>query len=278
VHEYDIALKSVLRRLDGKALAAVTGFAIERWHNVELPEVRSPRVDMLGETHDGHLVHIELQSTNDADMALRMAEYLLAIFRKFRWFPSQLVLYVGEGPLRMEAELRGGSASFRYGMVDVRELDGGPLLASSRLDDNILALLLSLGPGINARRNAVRRILQRIAKSEPDRRGVALRELVILAGLRSLGELVRQETVTMPILNDIMDHDLFGPAIRRGREEGLEKGRIEGEQTIVGRLIEKRFGPVPRWAQLRLEAMSAPEIERIALGLLDAESLEKLLG
>jgi hypothetical protein len=78
----------------------------------------------------------------------------------------------------------------------------------------------------------------------------------------------------MPILNDIMDHDLFGPAIRRGREEG----RIKGEQTIVGRQIEKRFGPVPRWAQQHLEAMSAPEIERIALGLLDAESLEKLLG
>jgi hypothetical protein len=66
VHEYDIALKSVIRRLSGSALEAITGFAIERWHNVEFPEVRVLRVDMVGETADGRLVQVELQSTPPA--------------------------------------------------------------------------------------------------------------------------------------------------------------------------------------------------------------------
>ena len=101
MHEYDIALKSVIRRLSGGALKALTGFAIERWHNVELPEVRTLRADMIGETADGSLVQLELQSTNDADMALRMAEYALAVYRHFRQFPQQIVLYVGGAPLRM---------------------------------------------------------------------------------------------------------------------------------------------------------------------------------
>ena len=74
----------------------------------------------------------------------------------------------------------------------------------------------------------------------------------------------------MPILDDIMDHDILGPAIRQGRREG--------EQTVVIRQIEKRFGPVPAWARQRLEAMSAPEVEETALRLLDALSLEELLG
>ena len=73
----------------------------------------------------------------------------------------------------------------------------------------------------------------------------------------------------MPILDDIMDHDLLGPAIRRGM--------AIGEQTIVLRLIEKRFGAIPAWARQRLDAMSASEIEETALRLLDAQSLDALL-
>jgi hypothetical protein len=50
-----------------------------------------------------------------------------------------------------------------------------------------------------------------------------------------------------------------------------------GEQTIVLRLIEKRFGAIPAWARQRLDAMSASEIEETALRLLDAQSLDALL-
>jgi predicted transposase YdaD len=86
----------------------------------------------------------------------------------------------------------------------------------------------------------------------------------------------------MPILDDIMDHDLLGPAIRRGlqqgRAEGRAEGRVEGERTVVLRLIEKRFGAVPAWARQRLVAMSGHEVEETALRLLDARSLEDLLG
>ena len=92
--EYDIALKAVLRGSD-RVFAELNSGAIARWHNVELPEVRSLRVDMLGETSAGGLVHIELQSQNDATMALRMLEYCAAIYRQFGRFPHQIVLYVG---------------------------------------------------------------------------------------------------------------------------------------------------------------------------------------
>ncbi len=78
----------------------------------------------------------------------------------------------------------------------------------------------------------------------------------------------------MPILDDIMDHDILGPAIRRG----LEQGRVEGEQTVVMRMIEKRFGSIPSWVRQRLQAMSAPEVEETALRLLDVASLNELFG
>ena len=38
-------------------------------------------MDMVGETADGTIVQVELQSTNDSEMALRMAEYALVCLR-----------------------------------------------------------------------------------------------------------------------------------------------------------------------------------------------------
>jgi predicted transposase YdaD len=270
VQEYDIALKSVIRRLSGSALKALTGFAIEQWHNVELPEVRTYRVDMLGETADGNVIQIELQSANDPEMPVRMAEYALAIYRQFGRFPHQIVLYVGRAPLTMQGTLEGHSLAFRFRVVDTRDLDAAPLLASANTEENVIAVLMRLGD----ERAAVRRILQQIAQCEPHQREQALRELMILAGLRRLRAIIQEERKTMPILEDIMDHDIFGPVLR----QGLEQGRVEGEQAVVMRLIEKRFGTVPAWVRQRLEAMSTLEVEDTAIRLLDARSLEDLLG
>jgi hypothetical protein len=73
----------------------------------------------------------------------------------------------------------------------------------------------------------------------------------------------------MPILNDIMDNEVIGPARRQGKEEG--------ERQIVLSLIAKRFGPLSAAARKRIDAIPASKLERIALRLLDARSLDQLL-
>ena len=40
MHEYDVALKSVLSRVGGGVLKKLIGFEVTRWHNVELPAAR----------------------------------------------------------------------------------------------------------------------------------------------------------------------------------------------------------------------------------------------
>ena len=90
----------------------------------------------------------------------------------------------------------------------------------------------------------------------------------------------------MPILDDIMDHEVLGRERKRGialgreegREEGLAEGVARGELRVVLGLTGKRFGPVPEWAKQRLEALSAADLEQVALRLLDAASLEELLA
>jgi hypothetical protein len=58
-----------------------------------------------------------------------------------------------------------------------------------------------------------------------------------VVGLRRLEEQVEQEVRKMPILEDIRNHKVLGREYKRG------------ELVILRRLIEKRFGPIPSWAQ-----------------------------
>ena len=84
---YDVALKLLLQGSAALTLRALTGTAVAKWLDVELPKVQNLRLDLLGETVDGGLVHVELQSSNDPAMPLRMAEYCLGVFRLFGRFP-----------------------------------------------------------------------------------------------------------------------------------------------------------------------------------------------
>lgn len=269
MHEYDITLKLILQGAAGLVLRDVTGVHIERWLNVELPEVRNTRVDMLGETSEDHLIHIELQSRNDSNMPLRMAEYCLSVYRRFGRFPSQILLYVGEEPMRMQAELIGPELSFRYRLVNIRDLDGERLLDSEAVGDNVIAILARL-------RNshaAIRRIAEKIAILPVEQREAPLKQLRLLAGLRHLEDQVEQEVRKMPITEDIRNHKVF----IREMAEALHEGRQQGELTVLRRLIEKRFGPIPDWATDRLAHSSIPELDELSERLLDARSLEELL-
>ena len=285
MQEYDVALKLLLQGSAGLTMRELTGTAVAKWLDVELPKVRNLRLDLLGETADGGLVHVELQSGNDAGMPLRMAEYCLGVFRLFERFPRQIVLYVGEPALRMENELRGPGVLFRYQLIDIRTLDGERLLESENLGDNVIAILARL----RDHEGAVRKIVERIAGLAVAERETALTQLLILAGLRRLAKTVEREARRMPIHIDILENEVLGPVFLKGLQEGLQEGRQEGlqkglqeglqtgERTVLRRLIEKRFGALPSWAGEKLEVLSTSELEDLSERVLDARNVDELL-
>jgi hypothetical protein len=230
------------------------------------PKMQNPRMDLLGEFADGTLLHLELQSGNDAEMPLRMAEYALGVNRRFGQFPRQIVLYVGEPVLRMRPGLTGARFSFSYELRDLRDLDGDVLLRSEEVGDNVLAVLANL----RDLRSAVTEIVRRIAGLDPMNRDAALDQLIVLSGLRGLEKTVEEEIRNMPILNDIMDHKVLGREYKRGW--------ADGEMRMLRRQLEKRFGPIPAWAEERLGGRSAEDLEALGIRLLEAPSLEELLG
>jgi hypothetical protein len=274
MHEYDVALKVLLQSPARSTLSELTGMVIAKWLDVELPRVQNLRLDLLGETVDRELLHLELQSTNNSAMALRMAEYCLGVYRLLGRFPRQVLLYVGEAPLRMPTVLRGGGLDFSYEAVDLRNLDGEALLESEEVSDNVIAILAHL----RDHQEAVRRIVGRIARLEPAARESAIEQLFILAGLRRLEEIVEREARKMPIYIDILENKVLGREFKKGLQEGRQEGRQEGELAILRRQIEKRFGSLPSWAEQRLAGTSTEQLEELATRVLDAASLEDLLG
>ena len=278
MHEYDTVLKTLLQSPQNTIFEKIIGAPIDHWLNVEFPEVQQTRVDLLGVTtlHDRDFAAIELQSTNDMKLPLRMAEYALRTYRLYEVLPRQYVLYVGNDELRMPSELAGPDFLCRYEIIDIRSLDEESLLNSPFDSDNIMAILTNH----RDRRETIRRILQRIATLEGGRRDESFKKLLILAGLRKLGDTIRAEVKHMPILDDIMDHDVLGPAIRQGRQQGMEEGRQrgvqEGERTILRGLINKRFGELPAWVDQRLATLSQSELEDLSLRLFDVRTIDEL--
>jgi len=179
--------------------------------------------------------------------------------------------------MNMPSALIGPNHVCRYKIVDIRLLDEEMLLDSPFDGDSIIAILTRH----KDRRETIRRILARIAKLKPGARDAAFSKLMILAGLRKLEDSIRTEVKHMPILDDIMDHDVIGPAIRQGREEGIYQGRQEGRREevlkILGALIGKRFGSLSASLEGRLTNLSIGELEELSLRVLDAQSVDELL-
>ncbi|MFL6465573.1 MAG: hypothetical protein ACJ73N_14335 [Bryobacteraceae bacterium] len=90
-------------------------------------------------------------------------------------------MYIGREPARMADRLQGPFSSFQYTLVDLREVDSVPLLASAEPSDNVLGILTRLAEPQRAVAHLVRRVAE---EREPEQRTFYLEALLLLAGLR----------------------------------------------------------------------------------------------
>jgi hypothetical protein len=105
-------------------------------------------------------------------------------------------------------------------------------------------------------------------------------KLMILAGIRKLDEVVQQEPRQMPIRNDVMDHGVIGPAIRKGivqgKAEGIAEGKFKEASALAQRQLTARFGPLSPKTKKSLAKLTLTELEDLAIRLLTAKSITEL--
>ena len=87
---------------------------------------------------------------------------------------------------------------------------------------------------------------------------------------------------TLGISKDFWRHTrAFQDILQEGRQEGVELGRQEGRElgheegrrreasVLASRLLERRCGSIDVPTSARIEALSLPQLEELALALLD---------
>ena len=65
-------------------------------------------------------------------------------------------------------------------------------------------------------------------------------------------------------------------AEQRGIEHGVRRGRVEGERTLLRRLLGRRFGALPPGTLERVDRASTGELETWAENVLDAGTLDEV--
>ena len=139
---YDVSLKALfLREGDGIIRRLLFGGRVTEYLATEQPQVFNHRADMVVRTEDGAVHQVEFQTSNEAGFAVRMLEYYAYLVRTHGQHVVQSVLYLGKDPLRLENSYSSPSMAFRFEVVNLREYDAEPLLASNDWADNALALL-----------------------------------------------------------------------------------------------------------------------------------------
>jgi predicted transposase YdaD len=126
---------------------------------------------------------------------------------------------------------------------------------------------------------------QRILTLRPD-----LIELIVpILSERFQGLSPSQLMATLGISKDFWRHTrAFQDILQEGRQEGVELGRQEGRElgheegrrreasALASRLLERRCWSLDAPTRSRIEALSLPQLEELALALLDFRGAEDL--
>ncbi len=264
----DITLRDIIQEIPPKFVQLLTGKNAKKLLDTSLPQVKERRADFLVELEDGSIFHLELQTQNDKNMPFRMLEYFVLISSKY---PNknikQMVLYVGDKPIKMKNRIETENLTFSYQLKDIREISCEELLKSNSLTDKILAVLCD----VKNPEKYFKEILIELYKLPERERRDYLKKLLNLLTIRpKLVLSFEKEERNMPIT---IDEELMKehPWFKRGRQEGKEEGKKEGlkEGLEKGKLEAKREAVINLYQATGWGAEKIAEVLKLPLDFVE---------
>ncbi len=262
-HDYDVSLKLLFRRSTGLIAQQLFGpGGVAEWVDVEQPKVNNPRADLLARCADGTLRHVEIETRNRPETPRRAAEYYLGFHRLFNEEVEQVILFVSREVLTMRPLFETRSMRYEFRILDVKALDGGPLLESDDWGDNILAILTRV-----EQERVLSRIEQQLRKLKGEEQQDAANIFIIVSGIMGIEKRVA-ERLGMIDLDEIMENEVLGPIIR--------KRLTQGERNLVARQLTWKFGPLPGHIAEKLQNASESDLLTWEQRLLKANTLDEV--
>ena len=262
------SIAGLLRRVIGLDYAELVAFVPKLQYTLER------EADFFAVVTDKNdrkfVVHLEFQSADEAGMVWRMFQYRGLISQKYALPVKQYVIYLGAGPTQMPAIIEEEDLSFRFNLIEIRQIPYRVFLQSDQTSEMILAILGNLqGKSVE---QAVADIVQNVVQLKPQglEREQAIRQLEVLAQLRGLQNIVAEKISTMALdFFDIKKDPRYLEGRTEGKLEGRPEGKLEGrtEGKLEGRTEGKLEGRTEGKLEGRTEGELAAKTEAIQRAL-----------
>nr|VFJ76283.1 MAG: Predicted transposase YdaD [Candidatus Kentron sp. FW] len=295
----DIIGKETIRRLAVDLATHLLELPIEPGSLEVLPtehlRIEDRRADLVVKLRERgretFLLHIEIQNNNDATMAPRMMRYMTDILLAWPGLPlRQYLIYIGKEPLTMPNGIDCPDVRYRYGVVDMREVDCRRLLEKDTPDALVLAILCDFRDrDPQAVINHIYTRLQALLSDNPKRFREYVNMLHVLSVNRNLQKhieeadkmLTRIDLERMPFYESIMARGMergMEKGIERGMEKGIERGMEKGAAALLIRQLGYKFGPLPPVLKERIENARSEELALWERRVLSAKSLNEVFA
>lgn len=227
------------------------------------------------------LLHLEVQSQYDPDFSERMFTYSLRIFDRFRKVPVSLAILCDDSdnwrPHEYLIDHIDTKLHFDFGMVKL--LDFREQWAELEISQNPFATV------VMAHLKAL--------ESRPDSFQRKTSKLNLIRALYDKG-FQRQDIINLyrfidwaMILSEDLELQCWSELtafeeerkvtyVTTGERIGFERGRTEGEISLVLRQLSRRFGSLSQNAQTQIQSLSLPQIEALGEALLDFSTPDDL--
>ncbi|WP_017660415.1 Rpn family recombination-promoting nuclease/putative transposase [Baaleninema simplex] len=255
---------------------------------LSLEPIRADALVLLQSTDT--VLHVEFQTRPEAEMAFRMADYRLRVYRRFpEKQMRQVVVYLKPSQSAFVYQNTFEIPGTRHEFEVVRLWEQPPELFLSTPGLLPLAVL--------ARSEERTELLQQVAREIQrlrDRRTQSnlTASAAILAGLLLETELIQQIFRREIMQESVVFREIWEEALQEGRQAGLQEGLQEGRQAglqeglqegrreegvaMVLRLLHRRIGEIPPEISSQIAALPLAQIEALGEALLDFTSLADL--
>ena len=267
--KYDNLLKSIFYDAMPRLLQALHCAPVVEYLSVEFPTQDKQVADVVARLADGKILHLEFQSTNHPRMHWRCYHYFGAI--QELWEEAevvQVVVYFGNGPMRMRNRIDKGRTQHSFDIVDMKEIPAEVFLDSPSDSERVLALLCQSSDP----RETIRRVLGSWKHLSEKELLNNIDRLKTLCLLRGRGIMVGEEVERMPfsIEAEMRDSIFFKDACKLVYKDAEAPAMAK----LLTKLLEHRFGPLPEREQQLLACASTEQLEAWAIRATDVHRLE----
>ena len=297
---FDKTFKEVLKKASIDLLQVLLGLEVHDLQPLDREftrlEATRKHLDFLARvtfpTGNSGILHLEIQTTNDPLMHIRMLSYALDIYREHS-YPMQVLLYLGNEPLTMKNHIKEetnlGVLTYRYTLLNAMEFSPESFLSHDNPDVLILAAL-AIQPRDSKASEVYESILSKLTTTVKGHELLDyLARLEIFAVLRKT--LIAYEKVMKMFEVDVEElkkSELFQlgekegleKGLKEGLEKGLKKGRKEGSINTILLIANEKFNLGKRQKiQLKkaLEDLTETQLNTITVSLFSINSYNDLM-